>query len=98
MIRSAMGISMDLVVHAADEQVSCELSGEVVVLSLRSGEYFGLNPVAAAVWALVQSPRTVLEIRDALLEQFAGVSEEKCTEELLPLIEELRVMELVTVS
>lgn len=86
------------VVTISPDQVSCELSGEVVVLSLKSGEYFGLNPVAAAVWNLLQSPRSIAEVGDALLQQFAGVSREQCIQEVTALVAELRGMELVMVS
>jgi hypothetical protein len=91
-------LSLDSVVKITQEQVSCELSGEVVVLSLKSGEYYGLNAVAAAAWSLMEEPRTVLELRDALLEEFTGVSAAECTAELLTLIEELRELELVSIA
>ena len=91
-------LSPTSIVGVSPDQVSCELSGEVVVLSLKNGEYFGLNPVAAVVWNLVQSPRSIAEIRDALLQEFSGVTPEQCLAEVTALVEELRRMELVTVS
>lgn len=85
------------VVTVSPDQVSCELAGEVVVLSLKHGEYFGLNPVAAEVWNLVQSPRSIAEVSDALLRRFSGVTPEQCIQEVTALVEELRGMELVMV-
>ena len=87
----------EVATNVSQEQISCELSGEVVVLSLRNGEYFGLNPVAASIWTLIQSPRTVREVRDELLEQFGGITPEQCALEVLTLLEELRRMELLEV-
>ena len=43
----------------------------MAILDLRSGTYFGLNPVAARVWQLVQAGKTIGAIRDALLSEFA---------------------------
>ena len=43
----------------AKDQVWCELAQEAVILNFKSGVYFGLNPVAARVWSLIQEPRTV---------------------------------------
>ena len=54
-------------VRARVEQVSCELGDEAVILNLEDGAYYGLNEVAARVWKIVQEPRTVGEIRDALM-------------------------------
>ena len=54
---------------AAKEQVSCSMAEEAVVLDLKAGVYYGLNEVGARVWSLVQEPRNVSEIRDAILEE-----------------------------
>lgn len=91
-------ISLSSVVSATQDQVSCELSGEVVVLSLRNGEYFGLNPVAASVWEMIQTPLSVAEVRDALLQTFSGITPDQCAEEVLRLLSELRDLDLVEVQ
>ena len=40
------------------DQALAQLEGEAVVLDLRDGVYFGLNPVAARVWSLLkEAPR-----------------------------------------
>lgn len=90
-------LAPDTVLSIAADQISCELSNEVVVLSLRNGEYFGLNTVAAAVWNLLQSPRSIEQVRDELLRQFGGITPDRCLQEVMTLVEELRAMELVEV-
>ena len=97
-MEATRSLPLTAVVTAIPDQVSCELSGEVVVLSQRNGEYFGLNEVAASVWNLIQSPRTVLELRDSLLEEFAGITPERCVQEVVRLLLELRDLELVSIS
>jgi hypothetical protein len=82
---------------AAEEQVSADLSGEVVILNMRSGEYFGLNAVGARIWELIQKPRTVLDVRDRLMEEFPEVDEAQCTRDLLDLVAELVDAQLVEV-
>ena len=80
-------IAMDTTVVAAKRQLSCDLSGEAVILNLQSGMYYGLNTVAARVWDLVQSPRTIVEVRNTILAEY-DVTEERCEGELLSLLEE----------
>jgi hypothetical protein len=70
------------------------LADEVVILSLRNGGYFGLNPVAARVWEMLQEERLVIEIRDMLLREYA-VEEEHCTRELVTLLEHFAEWELI---
>jgi hypothetical protein len=54
-------------VVASKDQVSCDLAGEAAILNLQTGVYFGLDPVGADIWKLLQEPRTVGQIRDAML-------------------------------
>ena len=77
-------------------QVSCDLSGEAAILNLKSGVYFGLNTIGASIWKLIQEPRTVKEIRDALLEEY-DVEPERCEQDLLELLQELSTHELIKI-
>ncbi len=61
------GLGLSSRLTAARDQVSCDLGSEAAILQIASGIYYGLNPVGACIWALLQQPRTVREIRDTLL-------------------------------
>lgn len=90
-------ISPKSIVVACKDQVSCELEGEAAILDLKSGTYFGLNPVAAIVWGLIAEPRRVDEIRSALLDRF-DVATEQCDRELIDLLSALRTQGLIQVD
>jgi hypothetical protein len=90
-------ISMTSEVVATTEQVSAELKDEVVILSLQTGEYYGLDPIAADIWALIQQPRKVAAVRDALLARYDGVTPDECERQTLALLEEMAQLELVSV-
>lgn len=93
-----MTLSLRDSVVASRDQVACDLDDETVILSLKSGEYFGLNLVAAAVWRLIQERRSVAALRDALLAQFTNVTPEQCEAELLALLNQLVDLKLVEVA
>ena len=84
-------------VVAVKEQASCNLAEEVVILNLKAGVYYGLNPVAARIWNLIQQPKTVYEIRDAILEEY-DVDPDRCESELLVLLRDLAAKELIEVK
>ena len=88
-------VQLDTQVVASGDHVSCEVDDEMVILSLQSGEYYGLNPVALRIWTLVAEPRTVRQVRDTLLGEYDGVSEEECTAQLVTLLTELAELRLV---
>ncbi|MDJ0795942.1 MAG: PqqD family peptide modification chaperone [Calothrix sp. MO_167.B12] len=89
-------VTIESRVVVAKEQLSSELNGETIILNLKSGVYFGLNPVGASIWNLIQSPKTVNEIRDAILVKYP-VEPEKCESDLLALLQELHTEELIEV-
>jgi hypothetical protein len=89
-------ISTNAKIVVTQDQVSCDLSGEAAILNLKSGVYFGLNTVGASIWKLIQEPRTVKEIRDALVEEF-DVEPKRCEQDILELLQELSTHELIKV-
>lgn len=89
-------IHVDSTVVAAGDQVSTDLGGEVAILNLEAGEYFGLDEVGKRVWELVQEPRRVSGIRDALLEEY-DVEPERCEWDVISLLQEMADEDLIEV-
>ena len=89
-------ISLETRVVAAPGRFSSRVAGELVILDPASGEYFGLDPVGARVWEILEAPVPVAEIRDALLREFQ-VEATRCEADLLELLRELARHGLVEV-
>ena len=89
-------LSTDSIVVVSPEQVSSDLAGEVVMLNLKNGTYYGLDEVGARIWGLIQQPRAVGAVRDAILEEY-DVEPERCERDLLALLGELRDNGLIEV-
>ena len=83
-------------VVAVKEQLSSELAGEAVILDVKSGVYYGLNEVGASIWNLIQEPKTVNEIRDAILKEYF-VEPEQCDRDLKELLKQLADKGLIEV-
>ena len=76
------------VIHVTKDAVHCDVEDEVVILGLKDGVYYGLNPVGAFIWDLIQESKTVAEIRDAVLDEY-NVPEKVCENDLMELLAEL---------
>ena len=63
-------ILLNGVVVANREQISANLGDEVVILHLNADSYYGLDQVGVFVWNLIQEPRKVSDIRDAIFEEY----------------------------
>ena len=46
-------ISINSTVMVADDVVSCDLDGEAAILNIKDGVYYGLDPVGAKIWNLI---------------------------------------------
>jgi hypothetical protein len=63
-------LSRDTRFVLSSEQVSADLNGEMAILGLRSGVYYGLNEAGCRVWKCLEQPHNLAEIRDILLEDY----------------------------
>lgn len=76
--------------------VFCDLDGEIALLHLHRGVYYGLNPMGARIWHLLGSGREVAQVRDALLNEFE-VDAARCEADLLAVLQQMKDADLVQV-
>ena len=89
-------IALDNTVVVSKEQASADLGDEAAILNLKDGVYYGLDPVGARIWMLIQTPRTVRRVRDTLLEEY-DVEAERHEKDLIALLQELAKNDLIDI-
>lgn len=82
---------------ATERQVACEVGGEAVLLHLDQGVYYGLNPVGARVWQLIQKPQVIAALVQQVEQEFE-VEHDRCMQDLLELVAHLAQARLVSVT
>jgi len=83
-----LAISDQSVVVATKDQVSCDLAGEAAILNVKTGVYYGLDPVGARIWNLVQEPRAVADIQNTITGEY-DVEPDRCARDLAGLLDKL---------
>jgi hypothetical protein len=86
-----------LTVVAVTDHVSCDLDGEVFILHLPDGQYYGLNAVGTRVWKMIQAPIAASIVRDTLLAEY-NVEAGLCEKDLLVLFRDLYERGLIEVK
>lgn len=86
--------SFDRKVRVPDRVLGREIDGELVILHLDRGTYFGLDPVGASIWRQLRESPTVRDAFEALLAEFA-VEPEALRRDLERLVGELVEEDLV---
>ena len=77
--------------------MTADLGGELAILNTRTGTYYGLNEMASHVWELLGKTRTLKDICESILDEYA-VEPAQCEQDVLNLITELAQHELVEIS
>jgi hypothetical protein len=89
-------LSLHSVVVATPEQVSCALGDESAILNMKNSVYYGMNAVGTRVWNLLVEPKSIVQLRDVLLDEYE-VEPARCEQDLLYLLEQMRTEGLIEV-
>jgi hypothetical protein len=89
--------SPSTIVVASSDQVSSDLAGETVLLSMKTAHYYGLADVGARIWSLVREPVSVAAICDTIAREY-DVAPDRCRADVVRFLEELAQHGLVEVD
>jgi len=90
-------ITPDSIVRQSEGQISTEIDGEVILLDIEKGSYFGMNPVLSRIWKLIEQPTSVNGLCAQLMEEY-DVSQEECQNDILESFEQLQKQNLIVIS
>jgi hypothetical protein len=83
---------------AINGDVLCrDLDGELVLLDLRTGVYFSLDPLGTRVWLLAQGGHSLAEVVRLVVKEYE-VTPERFTADLVTFVSALREKGLVEVE
>lgn len=89
-------IREETLVVASQQLTSARLDGEMVVLDLQSGHYFGVNEVGARILELAQEPVEVADIIGVLDAEY-DVAPERLRQDVVAFLERMAAKQLVEI-
>ncbi|MFN3387869.1 MAG: PqqD family peptide modification chaperone [Allosphingosinicella sp.] len=92
-----MPVGEELIASRRSGLIEAEVDGEMVALHVENGTCYGFNGTATRIWAMLDAPKRVSELRDALLEEY-DVDPETCEAQLIALLRELERDGLVALA
>ena len=87
----------DPVVSRSASLLEASLDDELVGLHVDRGTCYGFNGTATRIWALIEQPRRLSELRDILIAEY-DVDAETCEEQLRALLADLAEDGLVSLD
>lgn len=79
----------------SDKFVETEIDGEILMMSVDDGQYFGMDNVAVAIWKFLVEPKSFTEIRDMVTTHF-DVPKEECEQDIEAFLTDLINNKLIT--
>jgi hypothetical protein len=89
-------LQIDTVIGQGKELLSCEVDGEMVLMSIESGQYYYLNQIGNVIWSLLATPQPVAALCDALVAAYE-VERAQCEQQVLAFLEDMRQDNLIEV-
>ncbi len=59
-----------MMIHRDGDWLAAKVGDELVMMSAAKGNYIGLSEVGARIWELIETPRTIESLCDALVAEY----------------------------
>jgi hypothetical protein len=79
------------------EMVTSNIDGEIVMMSIDQGEYYGLDEIGSRIWELLENPITLEQLINKLIEEFE-VDEETCKSDTLDFLNQMLEKNIVFIQ
>ncbi|MBN2813714.1 MAG: lasso peptide biosynthesis PqqD family chaperone [Bacteroidales bacterium] len=87
-------IGPDTIIQRRNDLLFNEIDGEVVMLSIETGEYYGMDKVGSYIWKIIDTPVKFRDLIDKLMNQY-NVPKELCTNDTSRFLNKLKEKKLL---
>jgi hypothetical protein len=67
-----MALDSSTIVSRSDSALAAEVDGEVILIGIATGQYFGFDAIGSAIWRQLDQPRRIGDICAQLQANFEG--------------------------
>ncbi|RYD67827.1 MAG: PqqD family protein [Sphingomonadales bacterium] len=60
------------ILNLSDDAVAAEVSGEIVLISISNGRYFGLDSIGSDIWRRIEGGKSLEALCDELCDSYDG--------------------------
>lgn len=90
-------VTLDSVVTANAGLMASEVDGELVMMDVDKGTYYGLDPVGSRIWQELSEPTRLADVCARLRSNY-DVDQDRCESEVLAFVADLQRNGLVTID
>ena len=90
-------VSLDNIITQADDLVSTEIDGEVVLMSIENGDYYGFEKILSRIWEIIETPTAVSDLIGQLMQEY-DVEHAECKLDVTNILYEMLAENLISVQ
>jgi hypothetical protein len=90
-------ISLEQIVSQVEGNITSDMDGEKVMLSINNGKYYNLGTVGGEIWDQVKEPKSIQALINSLIEIY-DIEEKECKEQVLSFLNKLLEDNLIKIS
>ena len=90
-------MNLDTRVARSKNQVSADLQGEAVILHLKAGKYYSMNPVGSRIWDLIEKPVSIHSLIETIMNEYE-VDSKRCEQDIIDLLTRLENAALIEIE
>lgn len=90
-------ITIKNIVAQATDLVMSEVDDEIMLMSVDSGKYYGMDEIGSRIWQLIRQPIAISSLCDLLAEEFE-VDDLTCQRDVLTFLNELSGEGLIKIN
>lgn len=81
-------VNLDTTIVRNTDLMAVPMDGDLVMMSISQGTYYGINPVGGRIWSLLEQPASVASLCNTIVSEFE-VSKEQCQQDVLQFVEQM---------
>jgi hypothetical protein len=90
-------VSLQSQVARSAELAYSAIEGDVTMMNIQTGKYYGLTTVGARIWALLENPMPVTALCDQLIAEYR-VNRDTCEGEVLTFLQKMADEGVITLN
>ena len=90
-------LQLDTIIVRNSELLDSEIDGEIVMMDIESGKYFGMNKIGSKIWKMIENPIKIETVCKHLL-SVCKIDKATCENEVLSYLNHLHTEKLIQIK
>lgn len=90
-------LTLDSIISQAEDQVSTDIDGEVVLMGIENGNYYGFDKILSRIWFIIENPTKISSLIDQLMQEY-DVERSVCETDVLNILQEMLEDKLIEIQ